>query len=473
MSSLLLAARGTESTRQAQLALMFFAAVLAGALPLLLVLGHYRWFIVDEWGFLVQSDGGDIRSLLRPASEHWSTLPTLAFRGLWRLVGIRSYVPYQALVVMLHLTTAALLRIVMRRAGVCPWISTAAAAVFVLFGTGQQGILLAAQIGFDGSLVFGLLHLLLADHAGPVNRRDWLGLCAGVLGLLCSGVAVTMTVVVGLTVLIRRGWRVALLHTAPGGLLYAVWWFTMARNDPWVRASRGIARTPGDLLRFVANGAEAAFDGIGQVRGVGLALAVVVGIGLTLLWLPRPYGARRLPDAVAPTALLIGALVFLVMSGLGRAGSAAGPDAARTSRYVYVTAALALPAVALTADAVARRWRWAGPIVLVLLIIGVPGNVKAFVDARDRDEAAHQQMRRLVLSLPRVPGAKEVPGWVHPDWGGPAWPITMNWLRDGVASGRIPDPGPIDPGTEADLERRLKLQSYKQAIGRALKKNDR
>jgi hypothetical protein len=178
--------------------------------------------IVDELGFLVQSDAGDIRSLLRSANEHWSTLPILAFRCMWRLVGMPSYAPYQALVVTLHLTTAALLRTVMRRAGVGPWIATALAAAFVWFGTGHEGILPAAQIGFDGSLVFGLVHLLLADHDGPVAGRDWGGLCAGVAGLLCSGVAVTMTIAVSLAVLPRRGWRIALLHTAPLGLLYAV-----------------------------------------------------------------------------------------------------------------------------------------------------------------------------------------------------------------------------------------------------------
>ena len=57
-------------------------------------------------------------------------------------------------------------------------------------------IVFAFQIGFDGSLVCGLAHLILADHDGPFDRRDAAGLAFGVLGLLCSGVAVTMTIVV-------------------------------------------------------------------------------------------------------------------------------------------------------------------------------------------------------------------------------------------------------------------------------------
>src|SRR3954462_5852374 len=115
----------------------------------------------------------------------------------------------------------------MRRAGVVPWIATAATTLFVFFGGGVADILWAFQIGFTGSLVFGLTHLLLADHDGPVDRRDAIGLLAGLAGLLCSGVAVTMTMVVGLTMLMRRGWRIALLHTVPLGAVYSLWWATI------------------------------------------------------------------------------------------------------------------------------------------------------------------------------------------------------------------------------------------------------
>ena len=74
-----------------------------------------------------------------------------------------------------------------------------------------------------------------------------------------------------------------------------------------------------------------------------------------------------------------------------------------------------------------------------------------------------------MLTLPRVPAAQRVPGWVHPfDFGEQASPVTVDWLNEGVASGRIPDPGPIDAQTKADLDLRLDTAAYKQAIGRAL-----
>ena len=111
----------------------------------------------------------------------------------------------------------------MRRGGVSPWIATIAAALFTFFGAGYTNIIDGFQIGLVGSLVFGLTHLLLADHDGPLDRRDAVGLGAGFAGLLCSGVAVPMTIVVGITMLLRRGWRIALLHTAPLGIVYSLW----------------------------------------------------------------------------------------------------------------------------------------------------------------------------------------------------------------------------------------------------------
>jgi hypothetical protein len=198
-------------------------------------LGHYRWFYLDEWDFLAVRDGGSVNDLLRPHNEHWSTLPILVYRAV-----ARGWPPQLhavlALIITLHLTAAVLLRIVMRRAGVSPWIATSAAAVFVLFGAGSVNIWWAFQIGFVASLVLGLTQLLLADHDGSIDRRDRLGLLAGSAGLLCSGVAVTMVLVVGIATLARRNWRAAVFHHAARRYLRAV----VVRHRP--RRIRG-ART--------------------------------------------------------------------------------------------------------------------------------------------------------------------------------------------------------------------------------------
>jgi hypothetical protein len=451
---------------RSRLAFFVFVAVLAIALPLFLYYGRHRWFFYDEWDFLVVRDGASPGDLLRPHNAHWSTVPILVYRMLWRVVGLHSYVPYQLVLVLLHLTAAVLLRVVMRRAGVHPWIATAAASLFALFGVGYQNILWAFQIGFVGALVFGLCHLLLADHDGPVDRRDWLGLAAGTAGLMCSGVGVTMIAVVAIATFARRGWRTALLHTGPPALLYLVWWAAVARDVAGSRAGAGV----GDAVRFISTGIAVSFDGMGQVPGLGVVFGVVLVAGALLVLRPRAdTGSRR--RLAAPAALLGGALVFLFVSAIGRAGTY-GADSVRASRYLHLVAALSLPAIAVAADAIAGRWRALTPVMVGLLLVGIPGNLRVLADLDRKGESIdragfHRFYRRTLLAAPRVPLAADVPAWVRPE---PTFAreVTIGWLREGAASDRLPDPRPLDADTEASTTLRLALhQSMGTSSARA------
>src|ERR1700722_8892797 len=162
----------------ARWALVAFGVVELGAFVFYLVLGRTQWFFADEWEFL-SARGLNGHGLLSAHYGHWVAVPVVVYRALWELVGLRSYVPYVGLAIALHVGAAALLWVVMRRARVRPWTATVAASAFVLFGRGAQDVLWAFQITFTGALVFGLVHLLLADHDGPVDYRDWLGIGAG------------------------------------------------------------------------------------------------------------------------------------------------------------------------------------------------------------------------------------------------------------------------------------------------------
>jgi hypothetical protein len=361
------------------------------------------------------------------------------------------------LLVLLHLAVAVLLRIVIRRAGVGPWISTIAASLFVLFGAGRDDIIWPFQVGFVGALLFGLTHLLLADHDGPVDRRDWLGILAGLAGLLCSGVAVTMTVVVGLATLARRGWRIAALHTAPLAVVYTVWWAIVGRTGYSGAGFPSIGR----LVSYTRRGIGATFTAVGQLPGAGVALGVLLLVGLVLAWGRRSH-EDRLRRVATPGAMLIGSVVFFLIAGLGRANPFTG--AARLfqapttpSRYLYVGAALMLPALAVAADAVVRRWRLLAPAVLVLLLIGVPGNLHELAN-RSRLSTFGLSYRRLVLALPRLSVARRVPrSTTLPGLAYFPRSITIGWLLDGVASGRIPDAGRIEPVDAATWTLRLAL----------------
>jgi hypothetical protein len=412
---------------------LVFAAGIVVAIPLYLAHGH-QWFFLDDWDFLAHRSLTSVHDLVSPHNEHWSTLPIIAYRVLWSVVGLH-YPPYEIVTIALHLTAAFLLRKIMLRSGVDVWIATAAALLFAFLGSGRGDIVFAFQIGFEGSLVFGLAHLILADHDGPLDGRDALGLGFGVLGLLCSGVAVTMTIVVGLAVLIRRGWRAAALHTLPLAAIYGVWYAAIGHEG-----YTGASATIGELRAFTQTALANVFTRIGQIWGVGVLLALVLVSGLVLAWAKLPYADFR-RRAAAPAALLAGAVVFTVIAGYGRVGLGLA-DAAKASRYVHLLAAMTLPAIAVAADAIARRWRPLYPVMLVLLLIGIPGNINA-IEPHGSDLFARGN-EQLVLAMAHSPYVRRVPASTPVESPGLLY-VTAGWLADGAASGRIPKPAHPSP----------------------------
>ncbi len=413
--------------------IVFVLAVAVAAYALVFHLGRHFWFNGDEWEFLVDRDAGRLGDLLRPHNEHLTLLPILVYRLLWNVFGLRSYLPYQVPVIALHLTAAVLLRVVMRRSDVNPWIATAAASAFLLFGPGEENVIWAFQITFTGSLVFGLSQLLLADHDGPFGRRDWIALAMGALGLLCSGFTPITAAVVGAVVLVRRGWRPALFQTVPLAVLYTSWWAFVGPDQ--IRDPYGRSADLGEILRFVGTGVAASFEGLGGSALVGGMFGVVLVGGLLLAWLPLPRGVR-LRQAIMPLALFVAGLVFLLISGYGRWWIS--DDVGSSSRYVHLVAAFTLPALAVAFDALARRWRFGVPVASVVLLVGVPHGIGEFNTVPPFDRAYFDGRRELIAALARSPYLDEVPRSTRPD---PLWSgdLDAGWLRDARRDGKLPD----------------------------------
>src|SRR5207248_655554 len=113
-----------------------------------------------------------------------------------------------------------------------------------------------------------------------------------------------------------------------------------------------------------------------------------------------------------------------------------GTRFASSSRYLHITVALLLPALAVAADALVRRWRGFVPVVLALFLIGIPGNI-ATIDNNFFSSAYFANYQQMVRSLPRMALAARVPADVRPDLVNGPW-ITVGWLLEGARSGRIP-----------------------------------
>ena len=422
--------------RAPRAALWTFVATQALAFVLFVAFGRDQWFYWDEWELLAGREAFSLDSMLIPWHEHWVGGVVLLYRGLFHVFGLNSYLPYQLLGVAVHLTVAALLRMIMMRASVTPWIATVAAGSFALFGTGKQNVVWGFQITFTAALMFGLVHLLLAHHEGRFDWRDVVGIIAGIVALTFSGVGTIMILVVGLAVVVRRGATMAVVHVLPPAACFAGWWLAYGRHHPYVEDRS----EPSLLTRYALEGFETTLHAIGRLPTTSWLLLVMLGAGLFMAW--RHLGSAEVRRRAAePASLLGGGLLFLGLVGWSRAWvmEAMAGGLNFEGRYVHIAAAMALPAVAVAADAVARRLRALGVIVLLPFLVGLPGNVHEIVD-RDALEIRQQGDPDLFLAVAHSALIDRVPGTVQPFPENEQGVITVDWIRAGLEEGRIPAP---------------------------------
>lgn len=449
-------ATGSSSERIAAVA---FGVYLAVALPILIHLGSHYWFMGDEWAFFVGGSITDPAVLFRPIQSHWSTLPILIYRALYSVFGLHSYLPFQLCVILLHLTLCCLLRAIMRRVGVGPWIATFAAGAFVLFGPGQQNILQGVQISQVGSIALGFTHLILVDHDGRINRRDWLGLLCGLGSIMSSGLGPPMVAIVGLAAICRRGWRPALFNTLPLATIYVLWWTSTH--------AAGLADQPppplGILLQWLTFSVSALFLALGGgYKIVAMALGVLLVAGLMLAWTPLsvPLFRRR---ACLLAAMLVGALALqaLICTERWKLIWFMGFDVARSSRYLSVYAALTLPALAAAADAVARRWQWLTPVVCALFLIGIGVNTTQFGNDPARLPQVFNESRAALLAVAYSPLAEQAPADLIPEPNGiTGGDVDMEFLLAARDAGRLPPPPVMTAALKSQAELRLSMTQH-------------
>ena len=386
------------------------------------------WFFGDEWDFLVDRGLGappaSTHSIWFPHNEHWSTLPVLAWRALFAVWHLSSYWPYLALlfavqVALLHLAWRAC-----RRAGADTWISTAAVLLLGLLGAGAEDWGWAFQVGFAGSVCFGLLAMDLLDRdergfldrdgrsSGPGWRRRELAVsCALLASLMCSTVGDAMVVGAAVTAFARFGWRQAARALWAPVVCYAVWFAGVGRLGLAAHSDHFSLATFTGLPGYLWQGLSSA---LGQVAGLGsLGPALLVGLVAWLAWHGRELWTRRPVLA----GLCAAAVSFYGLVGVGR-DTAGPPDA---SRYTYVAFAVLLPVVASVLSAPLGRAPMAGRAVaaclLLFVTLGDVGQAKAWVSARSALTSRLKEQLFAVGELvsagvPDVsgPGAAPVPG---------------------------------------------------------------
>jgi len=420
---------------------VFVIFEIVAALAIVLLIGSDNWFSwYDDKDFLVDRDATDIKGLFEPHFGHWTTLPILVYRALFNLFGL-NYTAFLIVLVFVHLTTAALLRCVMRRAGVGAWTATTMASVLVLYGPGGDNILWSFQITFVGAMAFGLTQLLLADHDGALDHRDAAGLVAGAAALMCSAVGPLMVVAVGAAVFVRRGWRMALFHAGPLAALFGAWYFAHAdamtvQNSQFQK--HGFEPVDFVLMLWQTTATMARSFGGGNSGPVVLLVALTAG--LVLVWKNRPQ-AGWWASASMPLGMLAAAVTTEFLLGLSR--PVFFKNAAVESRYMYLLALLVLPTLAVAVEAIARRWMSLGVILMALAIFSIAYNATTFntlslpMKNIYRNPDFYDLQKTAMVQLARSPLADQVPAWVTP-YTGLFGDTSIGWMLHVRDTGRLP-----------------------------------
>ncbi len=381
------ASHGIFRDRAAERALWLVVGLAA---VVLVYVNRHSWFGGDEWFILTDrglTAGPGHKGLFEPHYEHWTTVPILAFRGLYSLVGLHSYLPYIALVIVVHLATVVLLWHVMVRSKIDPWVALCFVAVFAVLGTGFENLTNAWQVTLVAPLALGLAAILVVPESGPFTSRDAIAAAFMTIGMMCSGVALPMLLTVVLVALVRRGWRVAAATAAVPAAAYAIWYLAYGRESP------AVAQTaPRAVPRFVWNGITDALGDVARLEAIGVIVVVAVSAWLVVQLLWRPIDR----NLTVPVALAIGAVAFLAATGYRR-GNLFGSDPA-ASRYAYVTVAFVLPLVALASQSLFRGSVWRRVVLILLTLVLVAAQVRKLDHQTDLARPGKDSDRGAVLA---------------------------------------------------------------------------
>ena len=357
---------GRDSMRSARLGL---SAVVVGAAIFLFVTARGLWFGGDDWFIITDrglTSGPGRQGLFEPHFEHWSTLPILAWRGLYSTFGLRTFWPYIGLTIAVHLVIVVLLWYVMTRAAVDGWVATCACAVFAAAGTGSENLTNAWQTQLILPLALGLGAILVAPQSGRrFTTRD--AVAAGLLtaAVMSSGVALPMLLAAGLVLVVRRDLRVTALTLVVPLVAYAWWYLAFGREGGEVAEP-----APDAIPRFVWHGLTDALGDVARLDAIGIVVVVAV-VGWVAYRLVR-HGFE--PDLTVPFALAIAAVAFLAGTGYRRGNLiTTGPA---QSRYAYVTVALVLPLVMRAAQGLLRGSRGRRVLLAAVTIVLVIGQAR-------------------------------------------------------------------------------------------------
>jgi hypothetical protein len=372
---------------------IFVGAVAIVGAALILWLARTFTFYFDEWTFIVTAPDWTWATLLQPHNEHPVMLTRAIYALLLATVGLRSYIPYMAVLLALHAASVVLLfEVVRRRAG--ELVALGAAGLLVLLGAGWEDLLWAFQFQFIGSVACGLAMLLALQR--PANRRNLL-IAAALLtaSLMFSGVGLFFGVAAAVQLAGKPSRRHDVVWLVPVGVAVAVWFVAFGRGGgPGTPISLGDLAT---LPLYVLWGLGTSAAGLIGLSGwAGLIVLVLAALAVANGW-------RR--GGVDPFALGIaaGLISFYAVTGLIRVHM--GYQQSGASRYTYVAAVFWLLLLADAARRLPWRGTWRPALVACLFLACFNSGVLLFEFAA----AKTVQMQRQVADLQALAAERSDP----------------------------------------------------------------
>lgn len=267
--------------------LVLLGAALLASAALLFALVHGLTYFQDTWEFLINRRDFSVDALLEPHNEHIVLIPVvLQILGL-KIFGMGSAAPEYVLLILALLASATLLFVYVRRR-VGPWPALMAAVLLLFLGPAWQDILWPFEIGFVGSVLFGLAMLLALDRD---DRKGDIAACAFlIVSAGFSSLGISFMAAAAVNVFQRRGDRGLgrIYVVAVPVALFAAWYLGWGHDAESHLTLRNILSSPPFVLEGLAASVEsllglskAPIDGgvatVGWGQPLLVALIVLVG----------------------------------------------------------------------------------------------------------------------------------------------------------------------------------------------------
>ena len=408
-------------------------ALLLGGWVALMVLATNtnQWFFADEWEFITRRSRpagfvDTIRMYLRPHNEHWSTLPLLVYRAIFGVVGLKAYWPYLIVHLAAHVVLGWLLARRLRTDGARVPVVLLFTAMFVFLGAGSENILWAFQTAWIAAVAFCLIGLEIVDRAAAqkeFSKRAFGSLwVVGVAALMCAGTGVSSVVAICLSVLLRFGWRKALLVGSVPGVVMAIWLVTFGRDNSSAPVYWGYSpyRVGGYAWRALVGMIDrtTGFAGLGAIAAVALVVGAL-------------HHYRELSQSSASAlSLAVAGVFFSIVVAFGRIPF----DDPEASRYSYVLFIFFVPLLVVLLERVLvarpRVWQGAG-LVIGTLFLG--NSIGVLTDGARLEGIRELQMKRKVIAAFSVANSPLVAPQAVPDVRAPD--LTMGRIRNLIAQG--------------------------------------